>query len=982
MSIRACLLRGIGGLMSVWWLSACGGAKSALSLLEKQKYPQVQETLAKTLAKDSLPVGTYYVYSLLYADPLFSRYDIDTAHQYVQLASSTYPRLAEKHQAKLYKQLALDTARLQQQKLRIDSLAYARANKEASLRAYQRFIDEFATAPQVPRAVNQLNQVAFDSVQRVDTYPAYKYFMETYPEAEQYALAQRRYNTLAFQELTQVGDLNSYLNFLRDYPTSPYRPQAEQAIFEIGTAGNQLESYAAFVQEYPHSAPVRRAVNTLYHLYKSRYPSITFLQDFPGLPYADSLRQAIRTELRPLAPVLNGDRYGFIDAQGTSVIDSRYDYLPGAYFCEGVLSDFVHTAVIDTTQLRHEVLTKAGAPVFSTSTPYDSSDVQLDETVVDLGVGLLEVITGDQHTVWQKAGYPVVTASDQAEEVALVSSDEQAHDRWSVPYQFIKFRVGNQWGIKAFSGRTLLEPAYESIDEYGPFLVLERDGLLAVTNRKTMLNHLGVPLSVDFLYDDVALLEGRFLLAYRGEQETVLDEQLNTVIPLDDHRVVRQISSDSLTSGRWLMKRTREVPWTINNTLINKPQTAYYLYPPPHPARGVVSFHKAFYNDEWLALKGDKKFSLINYQRADSSRAAYDSVQILGEHFVLTFQALGTGRDSVTVLLPHGRHRTFSLQRSADGKTTPEFRLLRTEGIVDLGQEREYLWIAPRNEPPMLMNMRGKIIVEQALTDATVYPSGLIVTQPGRYQGLVDSAGQALLPPRYDGIGNYEAPGTLSLFKSKKFGLYQYPSGTVIEPIYESALTLYSRLDSATQSLFVAKENGKYGIVTATNRRVAPFAFERVVYWNDTSALMKANGQWMIYRLADQTTHWSSLDEENILYKGMEDFSFFREDTHRGSGSEGDTSSGSKPQGQDEQLLRIYADKSYGVLSSQRGELLPPAYDGISLFGDAATNDYLFFTEKYIPEAELYIMIYLDADGKLVRRLALTPEQYDRMYCE
>ena len=965
MSVRACLLWGVGGLMSGWLLSACGGAKSALSLLEKQKYPKVQEIVDKALAEDSLPVGAYYVYSLLYADSLFSGYDIDTAYQYAQQAISGYPRLEEKSQTKLYKQLTLDTARLRQQKLRLDSLAYARANEDSSVRAYQRFINSFATAPQVPQAVSYRNQLAFDSVRRVDTYPAYKYFMDTYPEAEQYSLAQQRYNTLAFQELTQAGDLNSYRSFLDDYPNSPYRPQAERAIFEISTAGNQLESYAAFAREYPRSTPARLAVNTLYHLYKSRYLPTGFLQDFPGLPYADSLRQAIRIESRPLAPVLNGDRYGFIDDRGQTVIDSRYDYLSNSYLCEGVLTDFVHIGVLADNQLRHEVLTKTGAFVFSFTEPYDSSDVRLDETLVDLGAGLLDVVRDGQHTVWHKAGHSVIQEFEQAEEVELVPSDEPSRDSWPVPYQFIKYRVGEQWGIKAFSGCTLLEPTYESIDEYGPFLVLGRDGRLGVTNRQTLSENIGSPLSVDFAYDDVALLDGQFLLAYQGEQETVLDEQLNAVVPLDDQRVVRRFGSDSLTTDRWLIKRTETGQQMINDTLVTQDKTSYFLYPPKNPARGIVPFQKAFYNDQWLAIKGNRKFSLINYQQPDSSRVMYDSVQILGEHFVLLFQALGTGQDSVTVLLDSGARRTFSLQISADGKVNPNFRLLRTGGIVAPNQLREYLLIDPLYDPQTLMNTRGKVIIEQSLADATVYPSGLIVTKQGRYQGLVDSTGQELLPPRYDGIGNYAAPGTLSLFKSKKFGLYQYLAGTIIEPVYESALTLYSRLDSAAQSLFVAKENGKYGIVTATNQRVAPFAFERVVYWNDTSALVKADGQWMIYRLADQITNRSSLDEESILYEGIEDFSFFRE-----------------AERQEEQLLRIYADKSYGVLSSQRGELLPPTYDGISRFGDATADDYLFFTEKYISEAELYIMIYLDTNGKLVRRLALTPDQYDRMYCE
>lgn len=955
MNGRTTLRWGINLLVGGWLLAACGGVKSGLSLFEKQKYESARKKLNKIIAKDSLPVGAYYLYSQLYTDLAYVGYDIDTAYQYAQQAIADYPQLAEKQQKKLYKQLELDTVRLQEQKLRIDSLAFARATRLHQPAAYQRFINDYPSASQLSQAIARRNQLAFDSIRQVDTYPAYKYFMETYPEAEQYPQAQQRYNTLAFQKLTQEGNLNSYLAFLENYPRSPYRPQAEQAIFEISTAGNQLESYATFARQYPRSPSARKAVNLLYHLYTAAYPADTFLPDFPNLPYADSLRQAIRLEARTLAPVLKNDRYGLIDARGRAVTDARFDYLPSAYFCEGVPTDFVHTATRKGDELFHTVLTKAGTPVFSITQSLNSSTVGIDEAVTDLGAGLLEVTT-DRYAVWHKGGFPIVAAAEKAEEAVLVSSDEQANATGTVPYQFIKFRVGNQWGIKAFSGKTLLKPTYESVEAYGPFLVLERDGLLAVTNRSTVADPLGSPpAATDFIYDDVALLENGYLLAYRGEQEAVLDEQLDAVVPLGDFRVVRRVAGDSSTTDRWLLKQTDTIQRVVNDSLVAQPQTSYLLSPSESPVR----FREAFYNDRWLALRDKEKFVLLG--SADSIQVAYDSVQILGESFVLTVEE--TKPDSMVVLLANGTHRTFSYRPNSSGREEPTFRLLRARGVLSPGQLQEYLLVNPINELPLIINARGETVYQQALTEATVYPRGLIAIDRGRSQGLIDSLGQERLPFRYEGIANYQAPGLLSLFRNKKFGLYQYPSGTVIEPQYESALTLYSASDSAAQSLFVAKENGKYGVVTATNQARAPFAFERVVYWNDTSVLAKADDRWLIYGLTEQVKDRAQLDLDRVFYGGIEDFSFFRE-------------------GEEEQLLRFYAGNSYGVLSSQRGEVLPPSFDSILLLGDATGEDYLYFTEKYFSEADLYIMLYQDAAGQLVKRLALTAEQYDRLYCD
>ncbi len=951
-------------LLLVGALVACNSTQSVLSLLSKQKYDQAQEKLDKAIAKDSLPVGPYYAYSLLYADSAYTHYSIDTAYDYIQQAITAYPQLEDKQQQRLYKQLALDTLLMQTQRRYVDSLAYDRATAQHNLRAYQFFIDEHTRAPQLSLAITNRNQLAYDSVQQVDTYLAYKDFMETYPKATQFSQAQQRYNSLAFQELTRKGDLNSYLNFLKNYPRSPYRTQAEQSIFEISTADNQLESYAEFARQYSQSPSAQTSVNILFHLYTASYPAAGFLQDFPHLPFADSVRQVIRASTRTLAPVLEEGRFGFIDTQGNTVIDPRYDYLPADYLCEGVRTDFLHAGARENRRLRHSVLTYTGAPVFSITEPLDTTMLQLDDAVSDLGMGLLEVSTQDAYSVQHKSGYPVVKATDQIEEVVLIPSDESALQAWQVPYQFLKFRVGEQWGVKSFSGRTLLEPAYASVEEYGPFVVLERDGRLAVTNRTSVLEQReGTALKLNFVYNDVALLEGQFLLCYQKQKETVLDAQLQTVVPLSHRNVVRRMNSEGEHEDHWLLKQTDTVRRMVEDSLILQLRTSYDLYPPVKTLDKKRRYRQAFFNDRWLALQDPQEFVLLDYYRPEAPLSTYDSVRILGEHFVITYRdTTASNQDSTSVLLSDGTRRAFA-RRQGGGQTYPTFQLLRTKEITAESSALEYLQVNTAENRTLLLNPRGEVIYEGAFDEARAYPQGLLAVRRGRNTGMIDSTGQVLLEPLYEGMGNYQAPGSLTLFRNKRFGLFQYPSATLIEPTYESALTQYSLADSAAKSLFVAKRDGKYGVITATDELRLPFAFDRVVYWNDTSALVKAEGEWMLYRLSEDINATGSLDEARVLYRGIEDFSFFRE-------------------GEGEQLLRFYAERSYGVLSNRRGEILPPVYDGILLFGDPARDNYLFFTEKYVPEAQLHVMVYLNAQGEIVKRLPLAPEQYNRIYCE
>jgi hypothetical protein len=44
-------------------------------------------------------------------------------------------------------------------------------------------------------------------------------------------------------------------------------------------------------------------------------------------------------------------------------------------------------------------------------------------------------------------------------------------------------------------------------------------------------------------------------------------------------------------------------------------------------------------------------------------------------------------------------------------------------------------------------------------------------------------------------------------------------------------------------------------------------------------------------------------------------------------------------------------------------------------------DDPLYFTEKHVEEASIFVVIYYDRNGKLIRRQAYEPEEYEKIYC-
>jgi hypothetical protein len=80
-----------------------------------------------------------------------------------------------------------------------------------------------------------------------------------------------------------------------------------------------------------------------------------------------------------------------------------------------------------------------------------------------------------------------------------------------------------------------------------------------------------------------------------------------------------------------------------------------------------------------------------------------------------------------------------------------------------------------------------------------------------------------------------------------------------------------------------------------------------------------------------------------------------------------------------EKLAIIYQGTDHGVIHSRRGIIIPIAYSDIVNVGSAAKP--LFFTEKHLEEASVFVVIYYDNNGQILRKEMYDQEAYDRIYC-
>jgi hypothetical protein len=186
--------------------------------------------------------------------------------------------------------------------------------------------------------------------------------------------------------------------------------------------------------------------------------------------------------------------------------------------------------------------------------------------------------------------------------------------------------------------------------------------------------------------------------------------------------------------------------------------------------------------------------------------------------------------------------------------------------------------------------------------------------------------------------------GMVSLLTGGKFGLFDCSKRKLIRPLYEKNLSCYN-----DQVIVVFKE-GAYGFVDWDNKSLSKVEFDEVKYWNDSAAFVRKGSGWALYEIKTKKT---VVDE-------IREFRFIR-DEH------------------DDKLAIVQQDRSFGVLHNLKGTIIPISFSDILNVGSREIPFY--FTEKHVEEASIFVVIYYDDQGKMIRKEVYEQDDYEKIYC-
>lgn len=329
------------------------------------------------------------------------------------------------------------------------------------------------------------------------------------------------------------------------------------------------------------------------------------------------------------------------------------------------------------------------------------------------------------------------------------------------------------------------------------------------------------------------------------------------------------------------------------------------------------------FQGEWLVLESEGKLQLYHVASKKMTSTLADSIWF--DRSLALAQIASTTR----VYLSANR----SIELLPDSKV-----------LFISARDSVQFWYTENKGKRTVFNLNGDL---QFTTEYDLVESigmELFLVSKGNLKGVLGRNGKEVIRVEMDAI-IINPDGQLSLLKNRQFGLFDPITRKLVKPVFERNLVLLDK------DHLIAFKNGQYGIVGWDSKAFTNFEFSEIVPWSDSLIWVKRNFQWQLYNYKTGATQ---LDQ-------VRDFSWIRNIP-------------------EEKIVRIHQGNYYGIVSSRHHVVIQPTFHDIVNLGTPEIP--LYFTEKRVEEAGIYVVIYYNRAGKLIRRQALEEEEYDRIYCD
>ena len=734
---------------------------------------------------------------------------------------------------------------------------------------------------------NTLNNLTLENIRR---------YRRNYPQSVYEDILTFKKDSIEYGIAVSTRSQMALVDYIADHPTSVYRPKADslldlmrwQSLESTGT----LKDYYSYLDRYPYSRHRKKVeqyilkVSTASHS-AEKYLSFISLSTDPALK-----KQA-------------ADVLFFLDSNASIAVHPLKDSIAKA---KNLLMLQLFPVV---NEHRIGFFDQTGnqriTPLFTDISPSYKCTLTTDNWIFVEGVSGGQIVTKNGIIILSSvADYRNLSA-----DIGLVKQDEhwylyhksgfkiiesQVQSAEVLSNKWIKVKQNEKWGLVSYLGLRIAESIYDDIFREGDFWVFERDDLFAVYTEELILNEIEQRgLSLEFKFDDIELVNENALIGFRGERECLLDSTLHFLIPWGEYEIYPEKSG-------WYLRADQG--YRLYNQSEKDLMDKYYSY--------LES------NDGWLAIKTEQDWMLLPRKGSMLPSREYDSIKLLNSH---------------AAWVTKGEEK--SLKFNAGNEV-----LLEDEKITVLPNQPQYVSVA-RTDETTIYNERGEVVITGSFEKTNFLNDTLIRVQIRGKQGLLHINGDWILNPVFDSID--EKDGLVLTLINGRIGCYDPLINELIETGYEARLVRFG-------PHYLAKKDGKFGIIDFASQEVLSFNYDEVLQWNDTSYLVR-----------DDHQYWIIDKNEEPVYDPIESVNKLAENERQ-------------------TVYRFVKNGRYGLISNRNGELLKPEFTDI--FNIGTEESPLFFSDQHLDKAGFHVVSYIDQEGKLILSKAYTREEFDQILCD
>ncbi len=748
------------------------------------------------------------------------------------------------------------------------------------------------------RQREQVDSAAFERAKLKNTEVAYIDFLKRFPLALQQSRAAELRDEVAYLDALKENTYTSFLNYLEKYPESIRGPEAkaryEKLLFESKTKDKRLSSYESFLADYP-ATPFRKEVEKEIFEISTASGEVSefakFIKKYPqsskSVMARNILYHLLKDDQSPLSSITLND-----SIQKLQALEKLY------------LVPFLKDESFGFMNERGDEIIK---PV-TKQIPDDYLCGNITDELLVLDNKILArngavIYQGEIKEVVQ-LGYGFMKVSTQTCVKVIhysgysVGEGACYQDARLIGKNYVALQKNRNWSIWTLTGRMLFDFFWEDVNRVEDVVILKKSGKYKLAKLKDIsrvADQLAVPFTQEF--DEVNNWPNSMFWVRTGKDQGVLNQNLK----------------------EWIKPAPQQVTQTFFGAT-SQTTLGYKLH--SRSSSSSQNFIRVKINQPWVAVQQNGVWQLVDTATKQFQSPAFDSVSFSGPFF------MGMKNDSVRIYL--SKNNFIELHEFSKIQFLP-------------GRDSLFFLLIQEGDKKIVYNDKGHQLFS-AIFDRIEYNNeGFFTIVKKDKRGLISLNGRMVIPPEYDAIGTVNQ-GVVQVLRDKKFGLLNVTHHKEIKAEYDKNVIAYN----ATK--LIAVKNGLYGLIGWNNKLITPFEFEEIRYWNDSSALVKKNFNWVIYNFI----------EKRIVMDKIKTFKWVLN-------------------AEQEKIMIVQQESNYGVISNRKGMIIPATFTDIINVGSASVP--LYFTEKHVEEASIFVVIYYDKNGTQLRKQVYETDDYERIYC-